>query len=122
MALILSEQVSVSPVNSLESVRPRMVRARLKNFEPHDFPRLIGLAIQRAISLVGWTNKEAAAAIAVALGREKFDQAQLSRWIGGTETPQFSALFAVEPLRWPLVQSLAALAQADVVTEIRKRA
>jgi ribosome-binding protein aMBF1 (putative translation factor) len=100
--------------NSLEAVSVSMARADLKNLEG-DFKALIGQAIQRAFSLAGWSQKEAA-------GRLDRDPAQVARWIAGTERPQMDALFVVEELRWPLIQTLAALAQAEVVTEIRKRA
>ena len=100
---------------SLENVRPAMAKADLKNLEA-DFKAQIGRAIQRAFSLAGLTQKEAAAA----LGR---DVAQVSRWIAGTERPQMDALFAVEALRWPLIQCLAQLdEQNEVVTAIRRRA
>jgi transcriptional regulator with XRE-family HTH domain len=91
-----------------------MAKADLKNLEA-DFKAQIGQAIQRAFSLAGWTQKEAAAQL-------DRDPGQVARWIAGTERPQMDVLFAVEALRWPLIQSLAALAQAEVITEIRRRA
>lgn len=99
---------------SLEDVAPKMAKADLKNLEA-DFKAQIGQAIQRAFSIAGLSQKEAA-------GRLNRDVAQISRWVAGTERPQMDALFAVEELRWPLIQSLASLAQAEVVTEIRRRA
>lgn len=99
---------------SLETVRPKQAKAVLKNCET--WSARIGAAIQRAIALVGWSNKEAAAKV----GR---DPAQLARWISGTERPQMDALMAVDELRWPLVQCLAALDdQNEVETTIRRRA
>lgn len=105
---------SESPRNSLEDVTPQMVKADLSFIEP-DFKVQIGQAIQRAFSLAGWTQKEAA-------GKVNRDPAQIARWIAGTERPQMDALFAVEELRWPLIQTLATLAQAEIYTEIRRRA
>ena len=91
-----------------------MAKADLKSLEA-DFKAQIGRAIQRAFSLAGLTQKEAA-------GKVNRDAAQIARWIAGTERPQMDALFAVEELRWPLIQCLAALAQAEITTEIRRRA
>ena len=91
-----------------------MAKADLKSLEA-DFKAQIGRAIQRAFSLAGLTQKEAA-------GKVNRDAAQIARWIAGTERPQMDALFAVEELRWPLIQCLATLAQAEVITEIRRRA
>ncbi len=93
-----------------------MAKADLQKLEMSDFWAEIGKAIQRALSLAGWTQKEAAGHI----GR---DTAQIARWIAGTERPQFDALFAVEELRWPLVQALAALdAKNEIVITIRRTA
>ena len=91
-----------------------MAKADLTNRENADFRAQIGQAVQRSFSLAGWSIKEASARI----GKEP---AQVSRWIAGTERPQFDALFAVEELRWPLVQCLARLdEQNEVITEIRR--
>jgi hypothetical protein len=100
--------------NSLDAVRPAMAKADLNDVEV-GFKSLIGRAIQRAISLAGWTQKEAAGH----LGR---DTAQLARWISGAERPQFDVLFACAPLRWPLIQCLSQLdEQNEVVTTITRR-
>ena len=101
--------------NSLDDVTPKMAKAEFKNLELEDFRAEIGRAIQRAISIAGRSQKEVAGLIGC-------DVAQMARWIAGTERPQFDRLFAVEELRWPLIQGLAALAQAEVITEIRRRA
>lgn len=85
---------------SLENVTPTMAKADLMKVENRDFREVIGRSIQRALSLAGWSQKEAAGKI----GREP---AQIARWIAGTERPQFDALFAVEELRQPLVIALA---------------
>lgn len=100
---------------SLEHVKPKPAKAELKKLE-QPFRALIGAAIQRAISLAGWSQKEAAGVLGV-------DVAQISRWIAGTERPQFDVLLACEPLRWPLIQCLAQLDDKnEVITEIRRRA
>ena len=76
----------------------------------------MGAAIAQAISVAGWSIKEAAGEI----GREP---AQVSRWIAGTEHPQLDTLWTVEALRWPIIQALAALdGQNEIVIEIRRKA
>ena len=99
MATVASESAARHRM-SLESVTPRMAKADLNERENRDFRAVIGRAIQRAVSIAGWSQKEAAGKV----GREP---AQLARWIAGTERPQFDALFAVEELRVPLITALA---------------
>jgi hypothetical protein len=90
-------------------------KAHLTVGENRDFRSEIGRALARAFALAGWTTvKEAAAQI----NRER---AQVSRWIAGTERPQFDALFNVPALREPLCVALAELADADVRTTIEFR-
>ena len=120
MAVTVKAEPSARHRNSLEDVEPRMAKVDLKPVEHYpetpDFRRAIGVAIERAISLSGLTKKE----IAGLIGHS--DQAQLSRWIAGTERPQFDQLFAVEVLRWSLVCALADLAGGELITTIRRRA
>lgn len=79
-----------------------------------DWLVLIGQAVQRAVALVGLSNKEAAALIGV-------DDAEFGKWLNGSRRPQFDRIFAVEELRWPLVQCIAALdARNELVTTIRR--
>ena len=100
---------------SLEDVPLRQVKAQLKEIEKRDFRAEIGHAVQRALSVAGRTQKEAAGMIGV-------DVAQVARWIAGTERPQMDRLFAIEELRQPLIVALAELAEnVEVVTEIRFR-
>ena len=101
--------------NSLDDVDRRMAKADLKKVEDADLRAEIGRSLQRALSLAGRSQKEIAGLI-------DCDVAQIARWVAGTERPQFDRLFAIEELRWPLIQALAALAQAEVITEIRRRA
>lgn len=77
-----------------------------------DLRKLVGSAIERACSLIGWTKKELA-------GRLDKDHAQVSRWISGDERPHFDALFALEEFRQPLAVALAELAECEVETVIR---
>lgn len=75
----------------------------------------LGGAVARAIAMVGWSHKEAAARIGV-------DDAEFGKWLSGGRRPQFDRLFAIQELRQPLIVSLAALAEdVEVVTEIRMR-
>ena len=76
----------------------------------------IGGAIQRAVAIVGWSNKEAATKAGV-------DDAEFGKWLSGGRRPQLDRLFALAELRWPLIQCLAALDEDnEIVTEIRRRA
>jgi ribosome-binding protein aMBF1 (putative translation factor) len=76
---------------------------------------LIGAAIQRAVSRVGWSNKEAAAKVGV-------DDAEFGKWLSGNRRPQFDRLMALDALRWPLICALAELMDtAEEVTTLRKK-
>lgn len=80
-----------------------------------NFRQQIGGAIQRAVAIVGWSNKEAAAKVGA-------EDSQFGKWISGAERPHLDRLFAVEELRGPLVIALASLAEnAEIATEIRIR-
>jgi len=97
----------------LAEIRPSgQAKADLRKAETPDFKALCGGAIRRASLMVGWSLKELAAAL------DK-DPRQVARWLDGSETPQFHALFAIECLRHPLVIALAEMAHADVETVIR---
>lgn len=93
----------------------RLAKADLRKTDIE--PRvLVGRAIQRAASLVGWTLKELAGAV-------DRDPRQVARWIAGDERPHFDALFGVEELRQPLAQALAEMAGCSVrvVVEMETR-
>lgn len=114
MATVASSQASSHHV-SPEIGRPKMAKADLRN-PVTDLKAAIGAAIQRAVSVVGWSNKEAAAKVGA-------DDSQFGKWISGAERPHLDRLFAVEELRWPLIQALAQLDErAEVVTTIRRTA
>jgi hypothetical protein len=81
-----------------------------------DWQLLQGKAIERAIVLACMTKQE----VAYRMGYEN-NQAPLSRWIGGTENPQFAKLFAIEELREPLCIALAQMAGALVSTRVEFR-
>jgi len=97
----------------LETVRPAMVKADLKNLEI-PWREMVGRALQRAFSLAGLTQKEGSNLL-------NRDQAQVARWIAGTERVQLDAVFAVESLRQPLVVALAELAGEGVEIETTVR-
>lgn len=96
--------------NRLDGIRATEAKPLKKLEEP--WRERVGGAIDRAISLAGLTQKEAWVLL------NHSDGAQLSRWIAGTERPQFDALFSVEQLQRPLVVSLAKLAGITVRTSI----
>lgn len=94
--------------------RPLMAKANVRNPDI-DWMREVGGAIARAIAMLGWSSKEAAAKVGV-------DDAEFGKWLTGNRRPQMDRLFAVDDLRQPLVVCLAGLADnVEVVTEIRFR-
>lgn len=110
MASTVAERTERAHLNSREIPQPRMAKAVLKNVEM-DYRQLVGRAIQRAVALVGWTQKEAA-------GHVGIDQGQFARWINGQERPQLDKLWSVPALRVPLVQGFAEQCEREDV-EIR---
>lgn len=116
MAEIIANPTPLSHRERLEQVRPAMAKADLKNLE-RPWRERVGAALQRCFFLAGLSQKE----VSGLLGHR--DQAQVNRWIAGTERPQFDALFAVECLRQPMVIAFAELVGdgVEVVTEIRVR-
>lgn len=95
---------------------------RKKLAEPSDDAARVALgsAIERALQLAGMTKVQAAQEMGYGE-----NQAPVSRWIAGIETPQFAKLFAVKQLRQPLVIALAELADGiEIVTQltVRRRA
>lgn len=115
MASTVSNDRTVPLVNRLESVSPVMAKADLKNLEKAE-RQAIGRVVQRCFSLAGFTQKEAAALV-------NRDQAQVARWINGSERAQIDVIYAVPMLRRPLVIAFAEQAGegVEVITEIRVR-
>lgn len=110
----MDSTASASHLTRLESLQPRMARADLNKVEnrPEDWRSRLGSAISQAIAAIGWSQKEAAAALDI-------DQGQFAKWIHGTERPQFDRLFAVDVLRGPLVIALARLSgECEITTQI----
>lgn len=88
-----------------------------KPLADEEIRRAIGRAIERAVAMAGLTKQQAAAEMGYGE-----NQAPLSRWISGTETPQFSKLWSVPQLRSCIVIALAQLADdIEVTTNIRIR-
>lgn len=103
----------------LSDIRPKMAKvaaADVRNAEPDAWKTQIGQALQRAMTLAGWSLKEFAAAV-------DRDPRQCARWMDGSERPQFDVIFGVEQLRRPLVIAIAELAGqgVEVETTIRVR-
>jgi hypothetical protein len=79
--------------------------------------REIGQAIERALNLANLTKQD----VSFEMGYGT-NQAPISNWISGKETPQFAKLFAVEQLRDSLIVALAGLSKTvEVETTIRVR-
>ncbi len=91
-----------------------MAKADIRKAETEQWKAHIGGAIQRAMSLAGWSLKE----FADRVGR---DERQVARWISGAERPQLDTLFAVDGLRQPLIVALAELAGQGVEVETTVR-
>lgn len=104
----LPQRTESRHVKRLDDVHPVMAKAEVKNLDP-SWRHQIGHAIGRAFAIAGLTRKEAA-------GLLDRDEGQIARWVSGVDRPLFDALFAVQVLRKPLIQSLAELAD-DVLVE-----
>ena len=79
--------------------RPVMAKADVR--EPDmDWLVVIGRAIQRAVAIVGWSNKEAAAKAGV-------DDAEFGKWGNGSRHPHLDRRIALEAWRGPLIFCLA---------------
>ena len=114
MPTTLTPQGLGGHLKSLDIGKPKMAKANV-NAVDVDWNQRIGRAIQRAVSIVGLSHKEAAARVGV-------DDAEFSRWLSGVRRPQFDKLFAVEELRWPVIQCLAQLDEhVQVDTLLRRR-
>lgn len=93
--------------------RPHMAKAGVRKPDI-DWNLKLGQAIQRAVAIVGWSNKEAADVL-------KVDDAEFGKWVNGTRRPHFDKLFDQDVLFWPLIQCLAQTREGvEVVTTIRR--
>ena len=114
MSTTLTPQGLGGHLKSLDIGKPKMAKANV-NAVDIDWSQQIGRAIQRAVSIVGLSHKEAAAKVGV-------DEAEFSRWLTGVRRPQLDKLLAVEELRWPVIESLARLDErVQVDTLLRRR-
>lgn len=93
-----------------------LVRADLRKTEM-PYKQRIGLTVERARHMRGWTNDELA-------GKVDLDPRQVARWQSGHERPQFDLLFAIDDdvFRNALVIALATLVtDVEIDTVIRLR-
>jgi hypothetical protein len=100
MASIVLAAALVAPLSMREVPRPSPAKAKLTNRENR--PR-VGAAFSRALGIVGWSIKEAAAALDV-------EPAQVSRWIAGTENIQADRVYGTK-LHGPFAIEMARDAQ-----------
>lgn len=79
--------------------KPRMAKALVRDPDI-DWLRVLGRALQRAVAIVGWSNKEAAHRVGV-------DDAEFGKWINASRRPHIDRVIAVEELRGPFFIALA---------------
>lgn len=110
--------MSAQSAERLAAVHPKMLAAQT---DPHrkplaeDLKVAVGKAIERALMLAHLEKQEVAYRMGYA------DQTALARWMSGVERPHFDKLLAIEELRWPLIQMLAALDEKiQLETTIRR--
>jgi hypothetical protein len=110
--------------DELAAVHPRMLKAQGESDPLEVGKRVIGRALETAMTRANLTNQEAAYAMGYT------DSAVLGRWISGRETPQFAKLWAMPRLtpeqrlvfRRELVIALAEEAQGfEITTQITVR-
>jgi hypothetical protein len=104
MASIVLAAALVAPLSMREMPRPSPAKANLTNRENR--PR-VGAAFARALGIVGWSIKEAAAVLDV-------EPAQVSRWIAGTENIQTDSVYGTR-LHGPFAVEMARDAAGCVV-------
>lgn len=79
----------------------------------------IGQAIERALVLARISKQDASHRMGYPAG----DQSAISRWIAGTERPQFDKLFTIAALRKWIPIALAELDEdAEMTVTVRRRA
>lgn len=104
MAGSFVQSAVVTPLSRLETLRLSPAKAKLSNRENRP---LVGAAFARALGIVGWSIKEAAAALDV-------EPAQVSRWIAGTENIQTDRVYGTR-LHGPFAIEMARDAAGCVV-------
>jgi hypothetical protein len=101
MAEMLRRATDRPHLVSLDIGRPVVAKAAVHSVDM-DWLRAVGQSIARAVAIVGWSHKEAAASVGV-------DAAEFGKWLSGERRPHLDRLLAVDALRRPLVVSLAGL-------------
>lgn len=83
----------------------RMAKAGLSALRKaeNNEPNLVGAALERAVSVCGWTLDEFS-------GKVGRNERQCRRWMTGQEHQQMDTLFAVKELQQPLIIELAKIA------------
>lgn len=108
---IASSPSARQPV-SLDIGRPVMAKADVQTPDT-DWLAVIGRAIQRAVAVAGWSNKEAAAKVGV-------DDAEFGKWVNGSRRPHLDKLLAIDELRGPLITSLAHVADDSGIVVVEQ--
>lgn len=119
MAENLTARLDSIPRKSL-AMRHEDPHTLRKKFADDEWKLVIGGAIERALELAGMQKGQAA--FEMGYGE---NQAPLSRWIAGTESPQFARLWSVPALRGPIVLALAELSETvsvETTITVRRRA
>lgn len=114
----MGHMVSATPFDSQRTFceeRRRPAKAQLTLGDERENRAAIGACIDRARKALDWNLDELA-------DRTKKDRAQLSRWIAGTERPQFDALMVAGDDFWcELLVRLAKLSPALAVDTVIRR-
>jgi hypothetical protein len=95
----------------------RMAKAglsTLRKAENDEWPKRVGAALERAVSVCGWTLDEFS-------GKVGRNERQCRRWMTGEEHQQMDTLFAVKELQQPLIIELAKIAGEGVEIETTVR-
>lgn len=80
--------------------RKVMAKAVVREPDSPNWQAILGRAIQRAVAIVGWSNKEAAAKVGV-------DDAEFGKWLNASRRPHIDRVIAVDELRGPFFVALA---------------
>lgn len=103
--------------DKLNRVHPRMLRIQGEGDPQALGMRLVGQAIETALTAAGLTKQEAAFAMGYA------DSGVMGRWVAGTETPQLAKLWTLGPkFQCAFVIALASSADGiEIETTLRVR-